>query len=275
MSDNKKYYYMRVKENFYETEDMVILQSMDNGYLYSYILMKLYLRSLKNEGKLMFNNKIPFNSEMLAQVTRHSVGVVEKAMCLFKELSLVEMLDNGAIFMSEIQNFIGEGSTEADRVREYRKRIDTEKTLSIEKCTNVQQMYDKCTPEIEIEKELDLELKTEIELETEKKKISYQLYADAYNSTCQSLPKCAKLTDKRKKAIKSVKKTFSDDEIRQAFSLAEKSDFLSNREGKGFTAGFDWIMNVSNMAKILEGNYRNKPSSNPFLDIAMGGDDTF
>ena len=56
MSDNKKYYYLRVKENFYDSDEMIILESMPDGFLYSNILIKLYLRSLKNNGKLMFGS---------------------------------------------------------------------------------------------------------------------------------------------------------------------------------------------------------------------------
>lgn len=110
MADNKKYYYLKLKDNFFDTDGMIVLESMPDGYLYSNILLKLYLRSLKNEGKLMFNERIPYNPTILAQVTRHKVGVVEKALSIFKELDLVEMLDNGAIFMTDIQNYIGKST---------------------------------------------------------------------------------------------------------------------------------------------------------------------
>ena len=79
MSDNKKYYYLKLKDNFFDSDEIIILESMPDGHLYSNILLKLYLRSLKNNGRLMFNERIPFNSTMLAQVTRHSVGNIEKA----------------------------------------------------------------------------------------------------------------------------------------------------------------------------------------------------
>ena len=46
MADNKKYYYLKLKDNFYDSEQMIILQNMQDGYLYSDILMKLYLRSM-------------------------------------------------------------------------------------------------------------------------------------------------------------------------------------------------------------------------------------
>lgn len=165
MADNKKYYYLKLKDNFFESEELVILQSMPDGYIYSDILMKLYLKSLKSEGRLMFKEHIPYNPTMLATVVRHSVALVEKALNIFKDLGLVDVLDNGAIFMLDIQNFIGKGSSEADRVKQYRERIKNEKKLL--NCTNGVQMYENRTPEIE--KELDIELETDIELEQEKK----------------------------------------------------------------------------------------------------------
>lgn len=166
MSDNKKYYYLKLKENFFDSDEMIILESMPDGVVYSNILLKLYLRSLKSEGRLMFNERIPFNSTMLSQVTRQSIGDVEKAVQLFKELGLIEIMDNGAIYMTEIQNFIGRSSTEADRKREFRARIESEKLGISYNGQMSGQMSDKNPPEIELEIEKELEIK----IEREKKK---------------------------------------------------------------------------------------------------------
>ena len=164
MADNKKYYYMRLKENFFDSDEMIVLENMDNGdgIIYSNILLKLYLRSLKYEGRLMFNERIPFNAQMLSTIVRHPVGIVEKALKVFVELNLVEVMDNGAIYMLDIQNFIGKTSTEADRKKIYRAQIAKEKGLLIEDGQMSGQMSDKRTPELELEikkeKELDLDL---------------------------------------------------------------------------------------------------------------------
>lgn len=161
MSDNKRYYYLKLKENFFDSDEMVLLESMPDGYIYSNILLKLYLRSLKHEGKLMFNDRIPFNSTMLATITRHSVGVVEKAVQIFRDLQLIDVLDNGAIYMSDIQSFIGKSSTEADRKREYRKKIEEAKR----NLKTGGQVSDKCpdktTPELEIKIEKDIDIDKE------------------------------------------------------------------------------------------------------------------
>ena len=164
MADNKKYYYMRLKENFFDSDEMIILENMDNrdGIIYSNILLKLYLRSLKYEGRLMFNDRIPFNPQMLSTIVRHPVGVVEKALKAFVDLGLVEVMDNGAIYMLDIQNFIGKTSTEADRIKAYRSKINKEKALGTTKVQKSVQMYDKSTPETEIELEKELKKESEV-----------------------------------------------------------------------------------------------------------------
>ena len=125
---------------------MIILESQENGYIYSNILLKLYLKSLKNDGRLLFNNKIPYNPNLIAKVIRHNLNDVEKALKIFEALGLIEILQNGTIYMSDIQSYIGKSSTEADRKREYRKRIEMEKG----------QMSVHCPLEIEKELELDI-----------------------------------------------------------------------------------------------------------------------
>ena len=167
MSDNKKYYYLRLKDNFFDSDELKILESMKDGYLYSNILLKLYLRSLKNDGKLVVNDRIPYNAEMLASVTGHQVGTIKQALSMFKELGLIEILENGAIYMLDIQNFIGKGSTEADRQRLYDRRIsDERKQKKLTQSRNLEEILEKSTPEIEIELEKEIEIEKEREGET-------------------------------------------------------------------------------------------------------------
>ena len=87
MADNKKYYYLKLKENFFDSDSMVLLESMQDGILYSNILMKMYLKSLRNDGYLVLNNAIPYNAQMIATVTRHQIGTVEKALEIRRKLS--------------------------------------------------------------------------------------------------------------------------------------------------------------------------------------------
>lgn len=127
MAENRNYYYLKLKENFFDSDSMIALEAEKNGYKYSNILLKLYLLSLKYNGRLMVNECIPYNSKLIAKVTRHDEKTVKNSLEILQKYNLIEILDTGAIYMSDIQNFIGESSTEADRKREYRNRINSEK----------------------------------------------------------------------------------------------------------------------------------------------------
>lgn len=127
------YYYLKLKENFFDNDEMKVLESMENGYLYSNILLKLYLKALKNEGKLTFNDYIPYDAKMLATITGHNIDVVEKAVKVFQALHLIEILDNGTIYMLDMQKMIGSISSEGVRKAEYREKIKNEKQIGTNK----------------------------------------------------------------------------------------------------------------------------------------------
>jgi len=79
-----------------------------------------------------------------------------------------------------------------------------------------------------------------------------------YNDTCVSFPRITSLSDTRKKSIKARLNTYSIDDFKNLFELAEKSDFLKGKNSRDWTATFDWLIKDSNMAKVLDGNYNAK-----------------
>ena len=161
MSDNRKYYYLKLKENYFDDDSIVLLESMQDGVLYSNILLKLYLKSLKHGGRLQLDEDIPYTAQMIATITRQQIGTVERALQIFLKLGLVEVLDSGTFYMSNIELLIGQSSTEAERKRAARLQ---NKALSAPR-TSGGHLSDIRPPEIEIEleKEIEIEIKREIE----------------------------------------------------------------------------------------------------------------
>ena len=163
MSDNRKYYYLKLKENYFDDDSIVLLESMQDGVLYSNILLKLYLKSLKHGGRLQLDEDIPYTAQMIATITRQQIGTVERALQIFLKLGLVEVLDSGTFYMSNIELLIGQSSTEAERKRAARLQ---NKALSAPR-TNGGHLSDIRPPEIEIELEKEKEKEIEIEKERE------------------------------------------------------------------------------------------------------------
>lgn len=292
MSDNKKYYYLKLKENFYEDEKIIMLESLPDGMLYSNILMKLYLRSLKREGKLMISDRIPLNPVALSQITRHSVGDVEKAIKVLQELELIEILDNGAIYMLDIQNFIGKSSTEADRIRSYRKKIDDEKQLELNPAednsvTNVRQMYTRdrdrditrdrdrcdnfqseinqsinqdCTLGKEMPTQLENSVKSEIKNNSEQAKI-----IEEWNSIDDNVPNVTLIRSgsTRQKLLQARINEYGFNNVLKAIDNVKNSQYLKGYV-KSFRITFDWFIKPNNFPKVLDGNYNDftAPKSN-------------
>lgn len=151
MSDNRKYYYLKLKENYFDDDSIVLLESMQDGVLYSNILLKLYLKSLKHGGRLQLDENIPYTAQMIATITRQQIGTVERALQIFLKLGLVEVLDSGTFYMSNIELLIGQSSTEAERKRAARLQ---NKALSAPR-TNGGHLSDIRLPEIAIKIEIE------------------------------------------------------------------------------------------------------------------------
>ena len=134
----------------------MILESMQDGLIYSNLLMKMYLMSLKNNGVLMLNDRIPHTPQTIATCTRQQIGTVERALKVFIQLGLVEVLTDGAYYMTDIQLLIGQSSTEGERKKCERMRLQRENLLP-------SAQVDICPPILEIEKEIDIELEKEKE----------------------------------------------------------------------------------------------------------------
>ena len=176
MSDNRKYYYLKLKENYFDDDSIVLLESMQDGVLYSNILLKLYLKSLKHGGRLQLDENIPYTAQMIATITRQQIGTVERALQIFLKLGLVEVLDSGTFYMSNIELLIGQSSTEAERKRAARLQ---NKALSAPR-TNDGHLSDIRPPEIEIKKEIDIELEKEGELKGQALARSYGRYENVF-----------------------------------------------------------------------------------------------
>jgi hypothetical protein len=90
-------------------------------------------------------------------------------------------------------------------------------------------------------------------------KVPYVKIMELYNSTCTRLRKIKTVDGERKKAVSARFKKYGMDGFTSLFQKANESDFLCGNGQKNWTADFDWLINATNMAKVLEDKYINQP----------------
>ena len=86
--------------------------------------------------------------------------------------------------------------------------------------------------------------------------VPYKAIVDLYHEICTSYPKLRAVEGKRKQAIAARWKKYHDlDVFAELFDRAQNTPFLNGDNERGWTATFDWLINPTNMSKVLEGNY--------------------
>lgn len=160
----RKYYWLKLKNDFFATKEMKKLRKIAGGDTYTIIYLKLQLLSLKDEGKLFYDGIEESFAEELALTIDEDADNVKATLLFLEKCGLVE-LNGTELFMCNVPSCIGSETGAAERMRELRRnRVEQ----SANKVTQKRNKVQTCYTEIDIEKEKDIE--TEKELEPEKKK---------------------------------------------------------------------------------------------------------
>lgn len=156
MAESKKYYWLKLKRDFFKRHDIRIIEEMPNGKDYILFYLKLLLESIDHDGTLRFSDAIPYNEQMLSVVTNTNIDIVRSAMKIFTELNMMEVMDDGTYYMAEVNKMIGSAvdNDNANRQRRFREK----KKQSLLQNVTDSVTKDNESKSIEKEKELDKEL---------------------------------------------------------------------------------------------------------------------
>lgn len=153
---DKKYYWLKVKRDFFKRHDIQIIEDMPNGKDYILFYLKLLCESVDHEGNLRFSEEIPYNEQMLATITRTNIDVVRSAIKIFTQLNMMEIFDDGTYYMNEVQKMLGSETYWANQKRlqrEQQKQLDWKMSNESPTCPS---------KSIEKDKELEKDIYTDV-----------------------------------------------------------------------------------------------------------------
>ena len=157
----KRYYWLKLPEDFFDDDTIDFIESQENGEKYVVFYLKLCLKALKNEGKLIRyvgNLLLPYDESGISKLTNTDIDTVRTALILFSQIGLIQRLETGEIYLTQINEMVGTETEKAKYMRQKRLK---------QKGNNVTQMLPEegnnvpeCNPEKEIDIELDKEKDT-------------------------------------------------------------------------------------------------------------------
>ena len=133
----KKYYWLKLDRNFFKRHDIRIIEDMPNGKEYVLFFMKLLVESIDHEGRLRFNELIPYNDQMLATITNTNIDIVRSAIKVFQSLNLLQIWDDQTIYVNDTAKMLGAETEWAKKKRDYKSRIN----LDTKMLTNLPKNY--------------------------------------------------------------------------------------------------------------------------------------
>lgn len=119
----KKYYWLKLKEDFFDDDSISWLEEQPKGKEYALFYLKLCLKSLKTDGILIRTvgtMLVPYDMKKLSEITKTDFDTVVVAMELLKNIGLVEIFENGEIFLPGLQQMVGSESQWA----KYKRKAD-------------------------------------------------------------------------------------------------------------------------------------------------------
>ena len=157
MEKTKRYYWIKLKTDFFNLAEIDFLLSQKDGCRYIVLYQMLCLQTANNNGELasrVGEMIIPYDPDKIARDTKYfSKDTVIVAMELFKKLNLIYTDDGTCLKIAGFENMVGSETSWAKQKREQREK---QKLLSGQCPPNSPQ---------EIDKELDIEIDEDIEID--------------------------------------------------------------------------------------------------------------
>lgn len=179
MTETKKYFWLKLKEDFFEDKIIRYLRKLPDGNAIVIVFLKMQLKSLKTEGFIKYDGILPTCEDELALILDEDVNLVRFTIGALEKVGAVERWDNDTLYISALQPLIGSESAVAERVRKHRakkKALESGQALpepeeTPELPAPEKQMLQcnasetKCNTETEIETDIETEKEKEKEIE--------------------------------------------------------------------------------------------------------------
>ena len=146
---SKRYYWLKLKNDFFKDKRIKKLRKIAGGDTYTIIYLKMQLLSLQNEGLLYYDGVEESFEEEIALEIDEDIEDVKITIGFLLRHNLLIQDDKNEYQLPETINSIGSECDSAERVRKLRK---SQKVLQCN--TNVT----KCNTEIEIDIEKDIDI---------------------------------------------------------------------------------------------------------------------
>lgn len=273
MAENKRYYWMRLQENFFTSKRIKKLRRLAGGDTFTIIYLKMQLLSITNNGVIVFTGLEENFAEEVALDIDEDVENVRITVQYLLSCGLLETTDNIEYVLPYAQQNIGSETASTQRSRKSRenKALELEKQTKVLQCnTDATTLQQLCN----VEKEKEIDINNTLSKDNVRSTSDVQRVVNAWNELKSYGIKTIRTihsNTQRYTWLNARLKQYGLDSVLEAIENIKSSDFLCGGSKKGWVIDFDWFVRPNNFIKVLEGKYNNK---NEHMNISSPNEDT-
>lgn len=199
---NKTYFWLKLKDDFFDEIEIKRLRRMAGGDTYTIIYLKMLLLSLKEDGNLYFNGIGDDFIDELSLDIDEDLDNVKMTIAYLQSKGLLEIKSDKEYHLNALPEMVGSETDSARRMRKKRHR-DNQKQL---KTSHSDKLVTESDTEIEIELEKELE-KEKPSFHKEREIFDYYISKDIINHN--------KMTTEMRSKITTALKTYDVKELKK------------------------------------------------------------
>ena len=265
MADCKRYYWLKLKDDFFRSKRIKKLRKMERGDTLVILYLKLQLIAMKNEGVIVYTALEPSFEEELALELDEDADTVRTLLAYLQNVGLAERKEEKQFFFPYAVENTGSETGNARRVRRQRERKRAETlqcNITGAQCNSSGAQCNSRSAQCntEIEKEIELEIEPEIESLTVSEDTVCRMEDIRRVMNCWNtlgLQQLVRLdgTSRRGRMLRARIREYGVETVLEAIEKVRQSPFLRGQNGKNWVITFEWLVRPNNFSKVLEGNF--------------------
>ena len=256
MADCKRYYWLKLKDDFFRSKRIKKLRKMERGDTLVILYLKLQLIAMKNEGVIVYTALEPSFEEELALELDEDADTVRTLLAYLQNVGLAERKEEKQFFFPYAVENTGSETGNARRVRRQRERKRAETLQCNITGAQCNSSGAQCNTEIEKEIEIDPEIEyLTVSEDTVCRMEDIRRVMNCWNTL--GLQQLVRLdgTSRRGRMLRARIREYGVGTVLEAIEKVRQSPFLRGQNGKNWVITFEWLVRPNNFSKVLEGNF--------------------
>lgn len=259
------YYWLKLYNDFFQRPAINFVLKQKCGEQILIIYQQLLLHAISTDGFFYYEGFCSTVEEEIAIALDYKTSAINNAIEVLKTAHLVEIAENGDIYLPELKTMVGKEADSTVRSRKSRERKKEKERLLAQE---VNESQSDTVSENSGSNESQAENADPSVMSSDEESV-----VKSWNEVCVGRKikpvSAVHANSNRKYKLSALCNKFGVDEIIDTIFKIPDSEYLCGNNSTGWTISFDWFIELDHFVKVQEGQYETKATYGEYDNISI------